>query len=261
MESSGTAPLPRDVEGMEVVLGVSVGGSRARHWIVPVARDGARHRYLTRGHVEMPGAAPYPEVAARLERIAEQMRQRGARDVYVVADVTTGGRIANQVLSVELDTAVRDVTGVRIGEGNAPGVLSRGEIASWLGGLMSMSRLFVTDQLAELAEQFQLRPESRLPSGEEAWRIDDQDGASLALGAALYHWRWSLASDATGGRGGATISVPARAARLDMPVPMDTGGWTDRITQTAYIQGRIGRRYDPRNPYRTRISRPWGPGW
>jgi len=242
---------------MEVVLGVSVGGSRARHWIVPVARDGDRHRYLARGHVEMPGATPYPELAARLERIAERMRQRGARDVYVVADVTTGGRIASQVLSVELDRAVRDVAGVRVGEGSAPGVLSRGEIASWLGGLMSMGRLFVTDQLAELAEQFQLRPEARLPSGEEAWRIDDQDGASLALGAALYHWRWSLASDATGGRGGATISVPARAVRLDMPVPMGTGGWTDPITQTAYIQGRIGRRYDPRNPYRARISRPW----
>src|SRR5690606_28842020 len=146
----GQSDMPRDVEGMEVTLGVSVGGSRARHWVVPVARDGARHRYLTRGHVEMPGATPYPELAARLAGIAERMRQRGARDVYVVADVTTGGRIASQVLSVELDRAVRDVASVRIGEGNAPGVLSRGEIASWLGGLMSMSRLFVTDQLAEL---------------------------------------------------------------------------------------------------------------
>src|SRR5699024_9830372 len=101
--------LPRDVEGMEVTLGVSVGGAQARHWIVVVARDAREYRYLTRGHVEMPGAAPYADVAERLASIADRMRQRGARKVSVVADVTTGGRIADRVLSVELDHTVRHV--------------------------------------------------------------------------------------------------------------------------------------------------------
>ena len=256
MESSDTA-LPRDVEDMDVTLGVSVGGSRARHWIVPVARDAERHRYLTRGHAEMPGATPYPEVAARLARIVDTMRQRGARDVYTVADVTTGGAIASRVLSAELGRAVRYVSSVRIGEGDAPGMISRGTVSSWVGGLMSVGRLSMTDALAELAEQYRLRPESRLPSGEEAWRIDDQDGASLALGAALYRWRGHLASDAAGGRGGATISHAALSMRLGVPHAVDTGGWTHPIAQTAYLQGSVGRNPHAGRYGSMRISRAW----
>lgn len=189
--------------GPNVFVSCSAGDARHASHVVTMFRHGSAPVWRAPVHQEF-SAGTAPIVVA--DEIWRQMWRTdsvlGAVESRILLDITVAGRAFLDLVrehpeaSPNAPVVGRVIGSIVSGSAGAVGkTIGRREVASPLGSVLASGQLSAENALLQAAGRFKYDPNRTTVTGEDAWRLEEGDGAALALALPMEDMRYALAHD------------------------------------------------------------------